>query len=108
MFGPDVPASITPGELAQLTRGIRFIEKMSSHPVDKDELAGDMDDLRRTFSKSIVARRDLAEGVSLGPDDLTMKKPGGGLPATKLPEVIGRRLKQAKTVDEQLTEEDLE
>ena len=108
MFGPDVPASITPGELAQLTEGIRFIEKMSSHPVDKDELAGDMDDLRRTFSKSIVARVDLEEGVLLGPDDLTLKKPGGGLPATKLPQVIGRRLKQAKSADEQLTEEDLD
>ena len=108
MFGPDVPASITPVELAQLTKGIRFIEKMSSHPVDKDELAGDMDDLRRTFSKSIVARRDLEAGVSLGPDDLTLKKPGGGLPATKLPQVIGRRLKQDKSADEQLTEEDLE
>ena len=108
MFGPDVPASITPGELAQLTKGIRFIEKMRRHPVDKDELAGDMDDLRRTFSKSIVARKDLEEGISLGPDDLTLKKPGGGLPATKLPQVIGRRLKHAKSIDEQLTEEDLE
>jgi N-acetylneuraminate synthase len=81
---------------------------MRRHPVDKDELAADMHDLRRTFSKSIVARRDLAAGASLGPDDLTLKKPGGGLPATKLPQVIGRRLKKAKAADEQLTEDDLE
>jgi N-acetylneuraminate synthase len=107
MFGPDVPASIVPDELAQLSRGIRFIEKMSHHPVDKDELAGDMHDLRRTFSKSIVAKRDLSAGSSLGPDDLTLKKPGGGLPATQLPEVIGRKLKRDVSADEQLTEQDL-
>ena len=61
-----------------------------------------------TFSKSIVARSDLAEGTVLGPDDITLKKPGGGLPATKLPEVIGRRLKSVKYADAQLTDNDLE
>ena len=108
MFGPDVPASITTEELRQLTNGIRFIEKMCGHPVDKDALAGDMGELRRTFSKSIVARLDLKAGALLGPGDLALKKPGGGLPATKLPQVVGRRLKRAKTADDQLTEDDLE
>ena len=47
-------------------------------------------------------------GAVLGPDDLTLKKPGGGLPATRLPEIIGRRLKRAKAADDQLTEDDLQ
>ena len=88
--------------------GHNVLQYLFEYALDKDELAGDMDALRRTFSKSIVARVDLEAGISLDPDDLTLKKPGGGLPATKLPKVIGRRLKRAKSADDQLTEEDLE
>ena len=36
MFGPDVVASITTGELKQLVEGARFIEQMRANPVDKD------------------------------------------------------------------------
>lgn len=46
-FGPDVPASITIDELRQLVQGVRFIEKMK--PVDKDEQAKSMADMRRLF-----------------------------------------------------------
>src|SRR5437667_12254227 len=35
MFGPDVAASGTTGELRQLVEGVRFIEGMQLHPVDK-------------------------------------------------------------------------
>ena len=34
-FGPDVAASLTTGELAQLVTGTRFIERMLAHPLDK-------------------------------------------------------------------------
>jgi len=32
---PDVPASVTLEEMRQLVEGVRFIEKMNDHPVDK-------------------------------------------------------------------------
>jgi N-acetylneuraminate synthase len=108
MFGPDVPASITTGELARLVEGVRFIEAMTSHPVNKNALAGEMEELRRTFSKSIVARVDLPAGTRLEQGDLALKKPGGGLPAARLTEVIGRRLRRPKAADEVLVEDDLE
>ncbi len=61
MFGPDVVASVTTGELRQLVEGVRFIERMRAHPVDKDAAAGGAPAaLRRMFTKSVVARVDLA------------------------------------------------
>jgi len=107
MFGPDVPASITTGELRQTIEGIRFIETMMNNPVDKEDMARDLEPLRNMFTKSVVARRDLPAGTVLQAEDLTVKKPGTGIPAARLPEVIGRRLKQAVRTDELLSEDQL-
>jgi len=108
MFGPDVPASVTTRELQQLVRGVRFIERMMSHPVDKDALARELATLRAAFTKSVVARVDLAAGTVLRPEHLTVKKPGTGIPAHRLPELIGVRLKRDVRANELLSESDLE
>ena len=108
MFGPDVAASVTPDELRRLVQGIRFIERMMGHPVDKDLLAEEMAPLRDTFTKSVVARADLPSGSVLREEDLTLKKPGTGIPAARLPELIGARLVRDVKTDELLCETDLE
>jgi N,N'-diacetyllegionaminate synthase len=108
MFGPDVPASITIAELKQLVEGIRFIEKMISNPVDKEAMAAEFGELRSMFTKSIVARKDLSAGTVLKADDLTLKKPGTGIPAVRLPELIGCRLKRSVKADALISEGDLE
>lgn len=107
MFGPDVPASVTTAELRQLVEGIRFIEEMQAHPVDKDQIACEMGALRQTFTKSVVAREALPAGTVLREEHLTVKKPGTGIPAARLPQVIGRRLKRPVTADTLLSEVDL-
>ena len=108
MFGPDVPASVTTTELRQLVEGIRFIEKMKASPVDKDALASEMAPLRNLFTKSIVARLDLPAGTMLSEEHLALKKPGTGIPASKLERVVNRRLKRAVTADTLLSEDDIE
>jgi N-acetylneuraminate synthase len=108
MFGPDIPASITTAELKQLVDGVRFIEKMAANPVDKETIAKEFDELRATFTKSIVARKKLAAGRLLKAKDLSLKKPGTGLPASRLSEVIGRRLKRPVATDTMISEDDLE
>ena len=108
MFGPDVPVSITTRELRQLVDGIRFIERMNAHPVDKDAMASEMMPLRNLFTKSVVARHDLAAGTVLGEEHLTIKKPGAGIPAARLPELLGTRLRRSLNIDEMLSETDLE
>jgi N-acetylneuraminate synthase len=108
MFGPDVPASLTTAELKQLVEGIRFVEKMMAHPVDKGILAEDVKDLRLMFTKSIVATKDLPAGTILKAEHLTVKKPGTGIPAARMQDVIGRRLKLAVKADALLSEDELE
>jgi N-acetylneuraminate synthase len=108
MFGPDVPASVTLEELRQLVEGVRFIERMRSAPVDKDALAAELQPLREIFTRSVVARIDIAAGTVLRPDHLAAKKPGTGIPARRLPELVGRRLRRGVTADHLLAEDDLE
>ncbi len=107
MFGPDVPASVTPDELGQLVMGIRAIEQMIAHPVDKDAQAAELAPLRRLFNKSVVVRVDLAAGTVLQATHLAAKKPGIGIPAARLPDLIGRSLRRAVAADTLLTAEDL-
>ena len=104
-FGPDVKASVTTAELAQLVEGVRFIERALAHPLDKQQIAGQMEELKTMFGKSVVAARDLPAGHKLGAADLALKKPGSGIPAARLGEVVGRRLAQGVTADTLLAEE---
>jgi N,N'-diacetyllegionaminate synthase len=106
-FGPDVPASLTTGELRQLVDGVRFLERALANPVDKDGMAAEMEPLRRMFTKSVVARADLAAGTVLAEEHLAVKKPGGGIPAARLPELIGRRLRRDLRRDQTLQKGDL-
>jgi N-acetylneuraminate synthase len=108
MFGPDVPASITTAELRQLVEGIRYIEKILSHPVDKDALAGELAPLRNLFTKSIVVCTDLPVGTVLREHHLALKKPGNGIPATQWHKVVSRKLKRGVLADTVLREDDLE
>jgi len=108
MFGPDVPASITIDELGSLVKGIRFIETMNSHPVNKENMARDLRPLRDMFTKSVVAQKSLKAGTVLKLEDLTLKKPGTGLPAARLGELVGRRLKRAVAADAMISEDDLD
>jgi N-acetylneuraminate synthase len=108
MFGPDVTSSITTSELRQLVEGVRFIEKMKADPVDKNMMADKMAPMRSLFTKSIVAKADLPAGIVLNKEHLTVKKPGTGIPAHRLPEILGRRLRRNLVADELLSEAFLE
>ena len=108
MFGPDVPASVTTSELRQLVEGVRFIEKMRANPIDKDAVAQEMTPLRDLFMKSVVARGDLPAGTVLRREHLTVKKPGTGIPASRLHEVVGRQLRRSVKADDLLQPQDLE
>lgn len=106
-FGPDVVASVTTAELRQLVDGVRFITRMMASPVDKDELSRELAPLRGLFTKSVVARVDLPAGTTLRAEHLAVKKPGTGIPAARLPELVGCRLIRSVRADEPLVEADL-
>lgn len=108
MFGPDVAASVTTGELRQLVDGVRYVEAMTAHPVNKDAIAAEMAPLRKLFTKSVVARVALPAGTVLEEKHLTLKKPGTGIPASRLDDVIHRRLARAVAANALLSDDDLE
>jgi N-acetylneuraminate synthase len=107
MFGPDVPASVTTAELKQLVTGIRFIETMTANPVDKAAEAAATAPLRAIFTRSIVARAALAAGTVLTLDNVALKKPGNGLPPSRLNDILGRALKHGVAADQPIRDEDL-
>jgi N-acetylneuraminate synthase len=108
MFGPDVVASVTTDELRQLVAGVRFIERMREHPVDKDEAFREARPLRALFARSLVARVALPAGTVLRAGDLAVKKPGTGMPPADLERVVGRRLRRDVGEDDLLRWEDLD
>ncbi len=104
--GPDVPASVTFEELRQIMEGIDFMETARRHPLDKDAQARELEELRAIFNKSIVAATDLAAGTILASEHLCLKKPGSGLSAVRLDEVVGSTLKRDVAKDALLSEDD--
>lgn len=107
MFGPDVASSVTFSELRQLVDGIRFIERMAQHPVDKDQSAQSLAPMRNLFTKSVVARTVLPAGTVLQREHLALKKPGTGIAASRIPQLIGRTLRRSVEADQLLKESDL-
>jgi len=106
-FGPDVAASLNVEELSDLVRGVRFVETALDHPVAIDK-AGDRAPMRALFTRSLALVRDLPAGHVLQHEDLTLKKPGSGLPPGERERLVGRRLTQDVTCDRLLRDEDIE
>jgi N-acetylneuraminate synthase len=108
MFGPDAASSLTIDEIAELVKGVRFIEKANAHPIDKNDTQP-YGELKRIFEKSLAVNRDLPAGHTLTFADLEAKKPADrGISARLYRDVIGRQLAVAKTRYSFLNEEDLQ
>jgi N,N'-diacetyllegionaminate synthase len=108
MFGPDVSSSLTTSELRDMVAGVRFIESMMANPIDKDAIGSELEPLRRLFTKSVVATVDLPAGTILRAEHLTTKKPGTGVPAARLPQLLGARLRRTVRADDQVLDADLD
>jgi len=107
IFGPDVSSSITVDELSQLVEGVRFIENILIHDVDKDAIANELQPMRDLFTKSIVYQKDLEKDTMLKRQDICFKKPGTGVNPSRLPEILGKKLKHSVKADDLLSFEDL-
>lgn len=88
LYGPDHHASLVPEELARLVDGIRQVEAaLGSGEKERDP---GLDPARATFEKSVVTRVPIPAGSEISLEMLTTKRPGSGIPATRLAEVVGR------------------
>ena len=107
MYGPDAALAAEPDELEHLVEGIRTIERMLASPVDKDDLAP-LVEMKRVFEKSVVAVADIRAGTVISSEMIAAKKPGTGIPARRLREVVGRRALRDIAADTVLTDADVE
>ncbi len=107
MFGPDVPASVTISELAQLVEGVRFTEKMRVHPLEKDRIAAELAPVRALFTKSLALRADLPAGTILQRSHLAAKKPGSGISPERIDEIVGQRLLRDVSAEDLLRVDDV-
>jgi sialic acid synthase SpsE len=102
--GPDQPCSIEPAELADLIKGIRAIERAGG---SRKELQPGEAEVRRMAHHSVVTLRAIAAGATVDPSSVWVKRPGTGIPAHRLQDVIGRTAKHAIEKDRQIAWEDL-
>lgn len=104
--GPDHAASVEPAELAELVRQLRLVESALGDGV-KIPAACERDTLA-VARRSLVAARDLPAGHVLTVADVVAKRPGDGIPPTRIDAVIGRPLARALQADARLSWEDLQ
>jgi N-acetylneuraminate synthase len=108
MFGPDVVASITTQELKSLIEGIRYIETVISHPVDKSCPDSEAAPLRQIFMKSLYTAVAMKAGETITADNITTKKPGTGIPANRINQILGRKTIKDIEINSMIQLEDLE
>jgi N,N'-diacetyllegionaminate synthase len=104
LYGPDASMSMEPNELEDLVEGIRDIEAMLASPVDKDDLEP-FAEMKRVFEKSVVAVADIPAGATIDRGMVAAKKPGTGIPAARIGDVVGRTARTAIAADTVLTED---
>ncbi len=85
--GPDQSVSIEPYELYQLVQAVRRVEEAlgsnkSVHDLEKP--------IRAWAHRSVVSLQDIPKGVRISEKMVWTKRPGTGIPAKHLDQVIGR------------------
>lgn len=88
--GPDHQASADPGMFAEYVRQVRLAQVMLG-PSRKVVLPIEAD-VRKVSRQSVCVVRDLPAGHRLTAGDLTVKRPGTGVPAAGLKGIIGQTL----------------
>lgn len=85
-IGPDHAASFNPEQFAKYVKLIKAAWHAHS-PTDTTELEAEV---RQVSRQSVCATRPLRAGQIIRRDDLNVKRPGTGIPAARLKEVIGQ------------------
>lgn len=106
-FGPDVASSLDPEGLRTLVSGVRSITVARGGESDKDALAATTEPLKQVFGRSWAPARALDAGHVLERADVTLKKPGTGIPPGELESLLGRALARDVSPDHLLRREDL-
>lgn len=101
--GPDHAASL---DQAQLSEYVEHAQKAFAMLGPRRKEVLDIErDVRRQSRQSIVAAHELQEGATIRREDLTIKRPGGGIAPALIDDVIGRTVAASIARDTPLTPE---
>ncbi|MDA2916140.1 N-acetylneuraminate synthase family protein [Nitrospinae bacterium AH_259_B05_G02_I21] len=103
--GPDQQASIEPNELAELVTGVQAIHAALGKT--KAILAEERPVMARA-RHSVVSLRPIPAGTRLTDEMVWVKRPGTGIPAKELPQIIGQRARRDIPADTLISWDDLE
>jgi N-acetylneuraminate synthase len=85
--GPDQSVSIDPDELAELVTAVRRVEAASG---GEKRVRDREQPIRSWARRSVVSLEPIAKGQTISGEMVWTKRPGTGIPAARLEEVIGR------------------
>jgi N-acetylneuraminate synthase len=105
LYGPDHHASLEPDDLKRLVEAIREVEAARGSGEKRRDPAHDP--VRATFEKSVVSKVDIPDGAVVEATMLTTKRPGTGIPASRIASVVGRRAARPIEANELVLESDL-
>ncbi len=100
MAGPDHSASLEPDELAEMVKAIRHIESAKGTGEKKPSPSERKNVL--IVRKSIVAATQIRKGDIIGKNNITAKRPGGGISPMKWHEVVGTRARRNYNKDDMI------
>lgn len=107
MYGSDAQFGQEPEAFERYCRECKDAWRIRANPVDKRDLST-FRDMKSVFEKSIVAARALSSGVVIARDDLAFKKPGTGIRADRVEDVLGKRLSRDVPPDHMFSEKDFQ
>ena len=88
--GPDHAASSDPAQFERYVKLVREADVLRGTP-GKHVLEIEQD-VRKVSRQSLVARRTLQPGELLREEDLTVQRPGTGMPASEITQAVGRKI----------------
>jgi sialic acid synthase SpsE len=103
--GPDQQGSMEPQELEALVKDIRAVER--SLGAAKQIQPGEQD-VRNMALHSVVSIRDIEAGRKIAAEDVWPKRPGTGIPASRMGDVLGRVARRAIPRDRLISWDDLQ
>ena len=104
--GTDQSFSLEPQGLKKLIRNLKRIPIMLGS-FEKKVLDNEKEPIKK-MAKSIVAAKNLDKGIILKLDDISFKSPGVGLNPFFRDQVLGKKLKDKKKIDDLINLDDLE
>jgi len=92
MQGPDAAVSLEPNEMKRMVNAVRIIDQAKGTGIKEVQSAEE--EVRNWAHHSVVSTKTIFKGDTISQEQVTVKRPGTGIPAAKLQQVIGSTAKK--------------